>query len=109
MTNYLRISKKSSTFAPAFGTGSSSARLECLLWEQEVVSSNLAYPTNRLEMRRDAGMQLFFCLWMRKDYLCGVQEESRSRCTAVESVSENRYVQAIRMSRMDTQLVCAAG
>ena len=26
-------------------TGSSSARLECLLWEQEVVSSNLAYPT----------------------------------------------------------------
>ena len=25
--------------------GSSSARLECLLWEQEVVSSNLAYPT----------------------------------------------------------------
>ena len=28
-------------------TGSSSARLECLLWEQEVVSSNLAYPTKR--------------------------------------------------------------
>ena len=27
------------------GAGSSSARLECLLWEQEVVSSNLAYPT----------------------------------------------------------------
>ena len=42
------MSKKSSTFALAFekeATGSSSARLECLLWEQEVVSSNLAYPT----------------------------------------------------------------
>ena len=26
--------------------GCSSARLECLLWEQEVVSSNLAIPTN---------------------------------------------------------------
>ena len=31
--------------APQSGAGSSSARLECLLWEQEVVSSNLAYPT----------------------------------------------------------------
>ena len=45
----LHISIKSSTFAPAFenegAAGSSSARLECLLWEQEVVSSNLAYPT----------------------------------------------------------------
>ena len=44
------MSKKSSTFALAFekeATGSSSARLECLLWEQEVVSSNLAYPTNQ--------------------------------------------------------------
>ena len=43
------MSKKSSTFALAFekeATGSSSARLECLLWEQEVVSSNLAIPTN---------------------------------------------------------------
>ncbi len=30
-----------------YAAGSSSARLECLLWEQEVVSSNLAYPTNR--------------------------------------------------------------
>ena len=27
--------------------GCSSARLECLLWEQEVVSSNLAIPTNQ--------------------------------------------------------------
>ena len=47
---YLVMSKKSSTFALAFekeATGSSSARLECLLWEQEVVSSNLAYPTNQ--------------------------------------------------------------
>ncbi len=46
MQKYLRISKKSSTFAPVLDiAGSSSARLECLLWEQEVVSSNLAYPT----------------------------------------------------------------
>ena len=29
--------------------GCSSARLECLLWEQEVVSSNLAIPTNQEE------------------------------------------------------------
>ena len=29
--------------------GCSSARLECLLWEQEVVSSNLAIPTNQQE------------------------------------------------------------
>ena len=46
------MSKKSSTFALAFekeATGCSSARLECLLWEQEVVSSNLAYPTNQKE------------------------------------------------------------
>ena len=46
------MSKKSSTFAPDFretqAAGSSSARLECLLWEQEVVSSNLAYPTEKL-------------------------------------------------------------
>ena len=28
--------------------GCSSARLECLLWEQEVVSSNLAIPTKRI-------------------------------------------------------------
>ena len=28
--------------------GCSSARLECLLWEQEVVSSNLAIPTNQI-------------------------------------------------------------
>ena len=28
-----------------FFAGYSSARLECLLWEQEVVSSNLAIPT----------------------------------------------------------------
>ena len=44
------MSKKSSTFALAFekeATGCSSARLECLLWEQEVVSSNLAIPTNQ--------------------------------------------------------------
>ena len=44
------MSKKSSTFALAFGkeaAGCSSARLECLLWEQEVVSSNLAIPTNQ--------------------------------------------------------------
>ena len=59
------MSQKSSTFAPAkrvvvlislrsndllpalqSRAGSSSARLECLLWEQEVVSSNLAYPTS---------------------------------------------------------------
>ena len=28
-------------------SGYSSARLECLLWEQEVVSSNLAIPTRK--------------------------------------------------------------
>ena len=49
---YLVMSKKSSTFALAFekeAAGCSSARLECLLWEQEVVSSNLAIPTNQNE------------------------------------------------------------
>ena len=48
LANYLVNSKKSSTFAPAYKkkhSGFSSARLECLLWEQEVVSSNLAIPT----------------------------------------------------------------
>ena len=52
------MSKKSSTFALAFekeATGSSSARLECLLWEQEVVSSNLAIPTNRKEATHESG------------------------------------------------------
>ena len=43
--------KKAVTLHPLlkklFRAGSSSARLECLLWEQEVVSSNLAYPTKR--------------------------------------------------------------
>ena len=38
--------------------GCSSARLECLLWEQEVVSSNLAIPTN---LRKTYGfVSLFF-------------------------------------------------
>ena len=31
--------------------GCSSARLECLLWEQEVVSSNLAIPTNQKQLK----------------------------------------------------------
>lgn len=47
---YLRISKKNTIFALAFDkkpSGYSSARLECLLWEQEVVSSNLAIPTKK--------------------------------------------------------------
>ena len=41
------ISLRSNDLLPARlrRAGSSSARLECLLWEQEVVSSNLAYPT----------------------------------------------------------------
>ena len=41
------ISLRSNDLLPALQSvaGSSSARLECLLWEQEVVSSNLAYPT----------------------------------------------------------------
>ena len=55
------MSKKSSTFALAFekeATGCSSARLECLLWEQEVVSSNLAIPTNQ---KRNLIEFLFFC------------------------------------------------
>ena len=40
--------------------GCSSARLECLLWEQEVMSSNLAIPTN---LRKTYGfVSLFFCV-----------------------------------------------
>ena len=35
--------------------GCSSARLECLLWEQEVVSSNLAIPTNPKEATQSSG------------------------------------------------------
>ena len=38
--------------------GCSSARLECLLWEQEVVSSNLAIPTN--QQRNFKRVSLFF-------------------------------------------------
>ena len=57
------MSKKSSTFALAFekeATGSSSARLECLLWEQEVVSSNLAYPTNQKKPLKNEWLLYFF-------------------------------------------------
>ena len=45
------ISFRSNDLLPAQRSraGSSSARLECLLWEQEVVSSNLAYPTLETE------------------------------------------------------------
>ena len=39
--------------------GCSSARLECLLWEQEVVSSNLAIPTNQKKATQSSGF--FFC------------------------------------------------
>ena len=44
------ISLRTNDLLPALRNraGSSSARLECLLWEQEVVSSNLAYPTKRV-------------------------------------------------------------
>ena len=59
------MSKKSSTFALAFekeATGSSSARLECLLWEQEVVSSNLAYPTNQKKPLKN-GWLLYFSIY----------------------------------------------
>ena len=66
------MSKKSSTFALAFekeATGCSSARLECLLWEQEVVSSNLAIPTNR--RKRDSVLSLFFVsLPIGKSFAC---------------------------------------
>ena len=51
------ISLRSNDLLPALRsrTGSSSARLECLLWEQEVVSSNLAYPTeNRVSLTRES-------------------------------------------------------
>ena len=66
----MHISEKSSTFAPAFenegAAGSSSARLECLLWEQEVVSSNLAYPTSGVRKdsrisKGDEPHRLSFC------------------------------------------------
>lgn len=43
-------------FVKSRSSGYSSVRLECLLWEQEVVSSNLAIPTNwreQLSRRRD--------------------------------------------------------
>ena len=40
--------------------GCSSARLECLLWEQEVVSSNLAIPTN--QQRNSFGVSLLFSI-----------------------------------------------
>ncbi len=42
--------------------GCSSARLECLLWEQEVVSSNLAIPTN---LRKTYGFVSF-------SFLCAI-------------------------------------
>ena len=40
--------------------GCSSARLECLLWEQEVVSSNLAYPTNQKKPLKNEWLLCFF-------------------------------------------------
>ena len=46
--------------------GCSSARLECLLWEQEVVSSNLAIPTNQKEATQMSG---FFVVSCRYDWL----------------------------------------
>ena len=46
--------------------GCSSARLECLLWEQEVVSSNLAIPTNQKEATQMSG---FFVVSYRYDWL----------------------------------------
>ena len=39
--------------------GCSSARLECLLWEQEVVSSNLAIPTNQQKITTNQGGYFF--------------------------------------------------
>ena len=62
------MSKKSSTFALAFekeATGSSSARLECLLWEQEVVSSNLAIPTNQ---RKETQLRVSFLVISIQEY-----------------------------------------
>ena len=41
--------------------GCSSARLECLLWEQEVVSSNLAIPTKNKDLR--VVNLCFFCIF----------------------------------------------
>ena len=53
------ISLRSNDLLPVCGqTGSSSARLEYLLWEQGVVSSNLAYPTKSHLFRR--WLLLFF-------------------------------------------------
>ena len=46
--------------------GCSSARLECLLWEQEVVSSNLAIPTN--QKRNSIEFLFFFVATMVKLY-----------------------------------------
>ena len=45
-SSYLALLERFTTRAKNVA-GSSSARLECLLWEQEVVSSNLAYPTKQ--------------------------------------------------------------
>ena len=75
------MSKKSSTFALAFekeATGSSSARLECLLWEQEVVSSNLAYPTNQKKPLNLSGFFLsLYTLHISVEYINGLICENR--------------------------------
>ena len=50
-SSYLALLERYTTRSE-IAAGSSSARLECLLWEQEVVSSNLAYPTKPEIMRK---------------------------------------------------------
>ena len=52
--------------------GSSSARLECLLWEQEVVSSNLAYPTKssaKLHKKNDIRKRICHFSYLQVYYL----------------------------------------
>ena len=75
------MSKKSSTFALAFekeATGSSSARLECLLWEQEVVSSNLAYPTNQKKpLKRVASFFVYIRYTYGVEYINDIICENR--------------------------------
>ena len=74
------MSKKSSTFALAFekeATGCSSARLECLLWEQEVVSSNLAIPTNQKKPLKNEWLLSLYTLHISVEYINDLICENR--------------------------------
>ena len=88
--------------------GCSSARLECLLWEQEVVSSNLAIPTNQKKATQSSGF--FFChnysiTTIVLSFADSIGNDDADNNCSYSNTQEKYYVTQIHYTTRDTTIV----